>query len=114
VQYFFRPAHPSAGPLQFLEQHCALDVHGLPPFVHAIGMGFDACGIEYDGTGRNGMSVASLCAFIALGASWLVMPVATGCEAPANVGPFVNMTMAKIIAASATILLMASLLSFYP
>jgi hypothetical protein len=69
-------------------------------------MGFDACGIEYDGTGRNGTSAASLCAFVALGASWLVMPVATGCESPANVDPCVNMTMAKMIAASATIPLM--------
>jgi hypothetical protein len=41
------------------------------------------------------------------------MPVATGCDAPANADPFVNMTMAKMIAASATILLMVSLSSRY-
>jgi hypothetical protein len=107
-QYLPRPAHPSAGLLHTREQHCALVEQGLPPSTHAIGMGFDACGIEYDGTGRNGMIAARLCAFVALGASWLAMPVATGCEAPANADPFVNMTMAKMIAASATILLMAS------
>jgi hypothetical protein len=113
AQYFPRPAHPSAGLLHTREQHCALFEQGLPPSTHAIGMGFDACGIEYGGTGRNGISVAKLCAFIALGASWLVMPVAPGCEEPPNVGPFVNMTVAKMIAASATIPLMALLLSVY-
>jgi hypothetical protein len=82
-QYFPRPAHPSAGLLHTPEQHCLLFEQGLPPSTHAIGMGFDACGIEYDRTGRNGMSAARLCAFVAL---WLVMPEATGCEAPANVG----------------------------
>ena len=101
AQYFPRPAHPSAGDLHTREQHCALFEQGLPPSTHAIGMGFDACGTEYDGTGRNGMSAARLCAFIAPGAS-----VATDRESSANVGPFVNMQMARMIVVSTTNLLM--------
>jgi hypothetical protein len=103
VQYFFQPAHPCAGPLHFREQHCALDVHGLPPCLHAIGI---AGGIEYDGFGRPGTSVAKLCVFITLRASGLVIPTATVCDAPANLGPSVNTTKAKMIAASAAMLLM--------
>jgi hypothetical protein len=96
--------------LHFLEQHWALVEQGLPPSTHAAGTGFDACGIEYDGSGR--MRVARISALVAPDASWLVMPAAAiGCGSPAKVGPFATM-MAKMIAASATILLMGS--SLYP
>jgi hypothetical protein len=97
--------------LHFLEQHCALVEQGLPPSTHAAGTGFDACGIEYDGSGR--MRVARISALLAPDASWLVMPAAAiGCGSPAKVGPLARMAMAKMIAASATILLMVS--SLYP
>jgi len=71
-------------------------------------VGFSAGRIEYDGAGRHGRSVAKLCGFVALGASWPVIPTATGCDASANVGPPVNITKAKMIATSATIRLMVA------